>query len=748
MLVEAIGSKGKQSRVEKENNESSRRRVSSTQGKVQRRGLPYLDTWRQGLFIVGFCLMTYEQDERLFFEKPSESKTFGHIYYIDLYEHRTNYYYKLEIDKTTESKPTRLKEQFYSLRLKALSYYCHLSGTKSTKRRFQKCTKELTSYRSRVTDLEFKKLTSVPPTGPVGLGEVACKLPVTLRNPIEQLSLLDCSSVMPATETVKYQFPDTVHTESRSGLDLSSNYCWSEGDLKRTSEKSRIVPEADSAYASDLVSLFVPLPHAGSYEVLEGYAQCCKVLRDVPLPENEAATTGLNCAWEGSGFYAHRRHFTKLAVFIASLVVSTLTFADWSTSYPRVALGIQVLVLVLVGCLFMEEALDLIHVSRHLSKDRFEDGKSHSVLKWSIKPLATLTAKHFFFDPWSAFDLTFFTVTIVGTVYRTTYWTDSITSTSCLAVAILVAWTKAVYFLQALRQTGPLVAMIVHTTKEVTPLFAVLLMTLTGPASAPFLLSERDETLPLGTTQGGLLSALDYMLGNFSSDLSGTVGPQLATILFILYMLTAPIVVFSLLVAIVSSAYTEVQVLFIYIYNYYLQLQSSTSELVKAEGLSHWRFEQATPTLEPKRKLPTKYTDAVKTTYSKTTDRTYAWYQQSEKVVNSSLDLLEKIKDQLQWPEPFRPRRFSGGLWGLKSPASAVRTEDPNFGEGCYPHVLQRRSTSQSQGGEDETSRRTTATGSRTKDTETRMDATLRALSTSGNSDDSLKASSTNGKKN
>ena len=115
--------------------------------------------------------------------------------------------------------------------------------------------------------------------------------------------------------------------------------------------------------------------------------------------------------------------------------------------------------------------------------------------------------------------------------------------------------------------------------------------------------------------------------------------------------------------------------------------------------------------------------DAVKKTYSKTTDRTYAWYQQSEKIKNNNLDLLDLLKDQF------------------------IRKEDPNFGEGCYLHVLERRSTNRRQDDEDETNKKITAIDDKIKNIEIKMDAILKALNVNGKNDDSLNASKTNGKK-
>jgi len=544
---------------------SSSRREDNEEAVKEVRKLANLEIWRQGQFIVGFCFISIEEEEKGFFaQAASPSKTFGHIYYIDTVTNKINYYYRLEIDDCTEDKPTWLKSQFYSLKFKALSYYCRFNDAKGVQRALKKFFKDLLKYQSSISDVGFKELTAVPLIDPLGLVELAYKFPIIFRDNVCKLRLIDCTSVMFSTEVFKAVYPDIVHIESRPEFDVNGYYCWSEEDIKRISEKYRIILEENSDTATELMSLFVPLPHAGSFEMLEAYVHCCKVLNDVSLFDNEVVLTGLNYAWQTFGIYAHLRHFFIFALFITALMLSTFTFSSWSTSLPRVTLGIQVLVLVLVGYLVVEEVLDLMYESIHTREEMKElkDSSKHPriervVLK--LKLAATSIVEHFI-NPWNAFDLLFHVVTIVGTSYRILYWRDSQISTSCLAVAILFAWIKAVYFLQAFRQTGPLVAMIAHITKEIMPFLGVLFMILIGFTSAFFLLSQNDDSLPFGTIQGGFLSAFDYMLGSFSSDFSGTTNPQLATVLFILYMLFALVVMFNLLIAIMSNAYTEVQV--------------------------------------------------------------------------------------------------------------------------------------------------------------------------------------------
>ena len=601
--------------------------------------LKNLHIWRRGQYIVGFFYISREK-----------LKTYGHIYYIDLDLHKINYYYKLEIDNDIKNKPEWLKTQFYSLRFKALYYLCRFKDSSKIERSLKKHIEELSKYAvsskiqiSKINDHEFKELTSVPLIDTLGLKELAKTFPIIFKDFICKLTLLDCTSVMFTTQKVQYTFPDIEHIESRPGYDVDGDYCWDEKDLKRIKDKNQRIFEEDPD-VSELLSLFVPLPHAGSFEMLEACCHCCQVLNDVSIFDNPVVTSGLRYAWKTYGIYAHLLQFFIYIVFVVILMISTYKFTDWSSGYPKTALSIQILVLVLVGYLITDEILDVNSKRRYVSSEKVKSvsGMQNYIVTLLIetKNIINLTIEHFM-NAWNALDLVLHTLTTVGTLYRIIYWTDSNISTSCLAVAILFAWIRLLYFLQAFRQTGPLIAMILHIIIAIVPFLGVLFIVLIGFTSAFYLLSQNDITLPFGTVAGGFLNAFDYMLGNFASDFSGTSNPQLATVLFILYMLFALVVMFNLLIAIMSNAYTEVQ----------------------ANGLSQWRFEQAIIIIELKRKLPLKYLNAVHDTYAKTTNKFYQWYQYQSVKSNNFRNWLQ------------------------------LNRKEPLVGEGCHLHILKRRVT-------------------------------------------------------
>lgn len=69
---------------------------------------------------------------------------------------------------------------------------------------------------------------------------------------------------------------------------------------------------------SAVVSLFVPLPHAGSFEMLEAYVNCCNKLDDCSIFDNEVVIAGLKFAWSNYGRSAH------LTVMVRTLPIFSL----------------------------------------------------------------------------------------------------------------------------------------------------------------------------------------------------------------------------------------------------------------------------------------------------------------------------------------------------------------------------------------------------------------------------------------
>ena len=232
------------------------------------------------------------------------------------------------------------------------------------------------------------------------------------------------------------------------------------------------------------------------------------------------------------GFYAR---------FITTLMLSTLLFQRLLSTSTVLALTSQVLVLVFSVTLIVAEFQDILILVDENSFVKF--------LKY--------TFIHFK-NPWNILDLLVFVLTFSGTAHRIRYMSDSKTSTSLLAVAIVAIWIRSLYFLQAFKKTGPLISMILHVTWTILPFLGILLMVLTGFAAAFFILSQYDQTLPFGTINGAFLASFDYMMGNFDSDFNGTSNPVLATILFVLYIIFCMVIMFNLLIAIMSNAFTEV----------------------------------------------------------------------------------------------------------------------------------------------------------------------------------------------
>ena len=99
----------------------------------------------------------------------------------------------------------------------------------------------------------------------------------------------------------------------------------------------------------------------------------------------------------------------------------------------------------------------------------------------------------------------------------------------------------------------------------------VLFCVLAGFAQAFWLLSNVDESLAFGTVKKSLQAAFFYMLGDVSSDFEGTVAPDFAIFLLIIFMLVMMILMLNLLIALMGDTFAN----------------------VRSKGLALWRKEQA-----------------------------------------------------------------------------------------------------------------------------------------------------------
>lgn len=113
--------------------------------------------------------------------------------------------------------------------------------------------------------------------------------------------------------------------------------------------------------------------------------------------------------------------------------------------------------------------------------------------------------------------------------------------------------------------------MILQIAFDIRFFLFVLFVVLAGFAQAFWLLSNVDESLEFGTVKKSLESAFFYMLGNVSTDFSGTVAPDFAIFLLVIFLLVMMILMLNLLIA----------------------LMGDTFAYVRSKGLALWRKEQA-----------------------------------------------------------------------------------------------------------------------------------------------------------
>ena len=119
--------------------------------------------------------------------------------------------------------------------------------------------------------------------------------------------------------------------------------------------------------------------------------------------------------------------------------------------------------------------------------------------------------------------------------------------------------------------------MIINIAYNIRFFLLVLFCVLAGFTQAFWLLSNVDSTLPWGTVHTAFLTSFFYMLGqNIQQDEQGTLSPDLATFLIVVFMMIMIILMLNLLIALMGDAFAK----------------------VRSQGLAIWRKEQASIIIE------------------------------------------------------------------------------------------------------------------------------------------------------
>jgi uncharacterized membrane protein YgcG len=123
-----------------------------------------------------------------------------------------------------------------------------------------------------------------------------------------------------------------------------------------------------------------------------------------------------------------------------------------------------------------------------------------------------------------------------------------------------------------------LVSMIMAIVYDTRVFALILCMSLVGFSQALWLLSRHQASLPFGSINLSLLTMFDYMMGNYSLHVEGSVSPSLSTTLVIVFVCTMIILMLNLLIA----------------------LMGNTFAIVSDKGLAQWHQEQAATILDEK----------------------------------------------------------------------------------------------------------------------------------------------------
>jgi hypothetical protein len=105
-----------------------------------------------------------------------------------------------------------------------------------------------------------------------------------------------------------------------------------------------------------------------------------------------------------------------------------------------------------------------------------------------------------------------------------------------------------------------IVIMVVRIAYDIRFLLVVLFCVLAGFAQGFWLLSNIDKSLPFGTVNRSLLTSFMYMLGqDISAEFDGTVAPEFASFLLIMFLLFMMILMLNLLIALIGEIFSKVR---------------------------------------------------------------------------------------------------------------------------------------------------------------------------------------------
>lgn len=285
-------------------------------------------------------------------------------------------------------------------------------------------------------------------------------------------------------------------------------------------------------------------------------------MNDVSIFNSDLGIYGLRFAWRNFGRSIHLKAIVWHMIYAFFYSFSLFCFNDWSQGVSIsdgipsglssgdvvrfiVAWALQFVQLLLTANFIYREYLQFI-----------QQGEGNIIEHLS--------------DFWNCNDILLYVTVIVGVVFRIIHGEDHY-SRAFLSLAGVSMYMKILYYLRAFESTGPLVSMIFTIAYDIRYVMLVLMIVIIGFAQSFWILSMQDGTLPFGIFKFAMLNLFDYMLGNFSSDFTGTASPNLGVVLYIVFMFIVAILILNLIIALMGDSFAR----------------------VNANGIAQWRLEQA-----------------------------------------------------------------------------------------------------------------------------------------------------------
>lgn len=284
----------------------------------------------------------------------------------------------------------------------------------------------------------------------------------------------------------------------------------------------------------------LPIDYASDIQFLRACVYVSEKLGKAELFDNEVVYCAVEMAWR---LYGRAYHLTLSALYFVLLACVTVTnyrLHDWIVSSD---VTLFTLVITLMCAVLFLNALFVLNIASQIMEEYAEN-----------RLIAYLS------DAQNIIEIGSHVIVFVAFAMRCTSRNETLTSASIMAVATVLLWFKALYYLRPFKSTGPLVRMIFFIFTSIQELSIILIIVIFGFSQAMYLLSYQNDSLDFASPYNGIINAFIYMMGNpLVEQAASTSDPSLAQFLLCTFMFASTILLLNLLIALMNNSYNTIK---------------------------------------------------------------------------------------------------------------------------------------------------------------------------------------------